>query len=127
MEVKIDTTTEDLDAPRRTFNAILVATTLVVLAIGLIVQIGLARWAAPEVITPTAKALVSRTAILALAMLAFDLVILFWLGIRVLTRAGRSAHGPRCTRYVDAWAEAGQRIQLPNEDETEDSEDSEDP
>ena len=42
MEVKIDTTAEDLGARRRTFNTILVATTLVVLAIGLMVQIGLA-------------------------------------------------------------------------------------
>jgi len=122
MEVRIDTTNEELGARRRTFNTILVAVTLVVLAVGLIVQIGLARWAAAQVATPAAKALVRRTAILALAMLAFDLLMLFWLGIRVLTGAGRTTHGPRRTRYVDAWAEAGQRIQVP--DETEDTDDS---
>jgi len=125
MEVKIDTTTEELGARRRTFNTILVATTLVVLAIGLMVQIGLAGRAATKVVTPAAKGLVSRTAQLALAMLAFDLLMLFWLGIRVLTGAGRSLQGPRQTRYVDAWAEAGQRIQLPDEDDTEDSGDPE--
>ena len=126
MEVKIDTTNEELHGRRRTFNAILVATTLVVLAVGLTVQIGLAGRAVAEVATPAAKAPVRRMAQLALGLLAFDLLALFWLGIRVLTGARRSPHGPRRTRYVDAWAEAGQRIQVPDEDETEQSEDSDD-
>ena len=98
----------------RTVNAILVVAALAGLAAGLVVQIAYATRAAGQLDAPGRRYL-GRLAWLALVLLAFDLVMGFWLAIRLAAaRSRRRREGSR-TKYVDAWAAAGRRFRLDGE------------
>ena len=62
-----------------------------------------------------------RLASVALILLALVVVVLFWTVVRFVFRRhrGRQSHPP--TPYVDAWAIAGRRFRLP--DDQDDAED----
>jgi len=98
----------------RLVNAILVAVTLLGLAGGLIFQIGYATSAATELGNPAGRYL-GHLAWLAAALLGFDLLMMFWLVIRLLGARSRYRRSHPHTPYVDAWAEAGQRFRLDKE------------
>ena len=105
-------------------NSFLVAVTLTVIAIGLVVQIVLATQAAASVEAEARKHFL-RLAWAALVLLAFDAVVLFWLGIRYLADRSRQLRVPRTLPYVDAWAAAGERFQVDDEEPEDDDEDTE--
>ncbi|MFP3936809.1 MAG: hypothetical protein ACLFVW_00615 [Phycisphaerae bacterium] len=62
--------------------------------------------------------LLVRTAWAALALLAVDMVLLLWGAARFLSRAFGSTPPRRPpTPYVDAWSEAGRRLNVEDEDD----------
>ena len=107
------------DSSYRRVTAVLAVVALGVLAIGLASLIAYAADAAGRVEKAFAKHLV-RLAWLALVMLAFDVVMLFWLSIRLIAARERPSIMRRRSPYVDAWAAAGQRFQLADEDQGDD-------
>lgn len=110
------------DNPAPPVSAVLVAGVLVLLASGLVAQIALATGAAAGVSDPAVKKLLARLAWLALAMLALDVVVSFWLVVRVLSARSRRLHIGGSTPYVDAWSTAGKRFQLDDSDGQDDDE-----
>jgi len=93
------------------------------LAVGLVSQIAVATSAAAVASDPAAKRALVRLAWLALAMLALDVLVSFWLVVRILFSRSRHQHVGGSTPYVDAWSAAGRRFQLDDTDE-EDNGDS---
>ena len=98
----------------RLVNAILVAVALLGLAGGLIFQIGYATSAAAELGKPAGRHL-GHLAWLAVVLLGFDMLMIFWLAIRAMGARGRYHRLHHRTPYVDVWAEAGQRFRLDEE------------
>ena len=93
---------------------------MIVLAGGLGVQIALAAQAAGNLDAADREHLLPL-AWLALVMLAFDLLVLFWVSVRFVSARSHSRRTQTATRYVDAWAAAGRRFELDNEDPDNDS------
>lgn len=108
--------------PERKFlmvNTVLITVALAILAIGLVVQMTLATRSAGMVEGDAEKHLLLQVR-MSLLLLAFDLVVLFWLTIRYLASRSRRRRIPNSAAYVDAWTEAGQRFQLEEEEENDD-------
>ena len=112
---------EEIESEKKflTVNTILVTVALAILAAGLVVQITLATRAAGLVDGDAEKHFLLQVRI-SLLLLAFDLVVLFWLTIRYLASRSRRRKIPDSADYVDAWTEAGQRFQLEEEEEDDD-------
>lgn len=119
---------ENLDR-YRVFNSMLVAATLIVITCGLVAVIALAAGAASEVDEGAARHLL-RLAVIAVVLLAFNVVMMFWLVIRILAHRSSRSSPPHRADYIDPWAEAGARFQLDEEDapptDIEDDQDDED-
>ena len=101
---------------------IIAIATLVAIAIVQVYQIVAATDAALLIDLPHRKYM-HRLAWLALAVLSVELVVLFWLAVRYISARGRCSEERVETPYVDAWAEAGQRINVDEPDDDEDDED----
>lgn len=99
----------------RAVNFMLTVVGLLVIAGAMGVMIAIAARAAPDS-APEAREYFYRLAWIAAAMLGLALVMLTWTVSRYLRRRSReSRHEP--TPYVDAWAEAGRRARVDDEDE----------
>lgn len=62
----------------------------------------------------------TRLALLCVALLALTLVLLVGVVVRRIGRRFSQRKSPRQpTRYVDAWREAGRRIEVPDEEDTD--------
>lgn len=108
--------------PTRGVSTILVACVLILLAGGLVAQIVLASSAASDTDDLAVKKTLARLAWLALVMLAINVVISFWLVLRVLFARNRRVHIGGSTPYVDAWSAAGERFRLDDSDEEDEDE-----
>jgi len=87
-------------------------TMLVAVAGAQVYQIALATTVAGRIDLPERKYM-HRLAWQALVVLSTDLVVLFWLTLRFFAARGRRREAHRSeTPYVDAWAAAGQRLEL---------------
>ena len=72
------------------------------------------------------RAWLVRFAILCVAMLGLTLVVLFWLVVRFVAARVQTPWLRSRTEHVDAWKLAGQRAQVPEEDEPAEGEDESD-
>lgn len=109
----------------RTANFVLTVVSLVLLIVGLLALVLLAANAARGADANTRKFLV-RMAWVATALMGLALIMLVWVILRRLRSrfepSGR--HAP--TPYVDAWAEAGKRIQVETEEDDDQPEEDRD-
>ncbi len=96
---------------------------LVAVAAAQVYQIVVATSAAGSLDGPARKSM-HRLAGLGVAVLSVVLVALFWLAVRLFRarRIGPPLSHPR-TPYVDAWAAAGERFELDEDETSDDDED----
>jgi len=107
----------------QTVSLTILAVVLVAIAAGLAGLVALSIGAAGATGDAEARRLFIWMAGLSVALLGLTLVVLFWTAARwVRSRLRRpGTHGP--TPYVDAWALAGKRFTLPEEEAEDDGED----
>jgi len=104
---------------------IIAIATLGVIAAAQGYQIALSTRIAGQV-DPAHRKDVHRLAWLAVTVLSVDLVMLFWLSLRYLSARGRRHDAHAATPYVDAWAAAGQRLDVSEPENGDDDEFDED-
>lgn len=112
----------EIDPPRalRTVSFGLVVAGLGVIAAGLTALLVFALQGFGQVPDLPTKKLLARLAWLSLALLALTLILMVWAILRRLRDRLLSAECAKPSRYVDAWALAGQRLRLPAEGEDQD-------
>lgn len=104
----------------RTVRFVILAIGLLAMAVMLTVLLHLTLAAAHQMEGVRQKYL-ARLAIVVLVMLGMTLVMLVWLATRfIIDRLRPSHHAP--TPYVDAWAAAGKRFKLAEDDDVGDLE-----
>ena len=107
----------------RTINLVLIVAILFLIAAASTATLVTATRAAGLVKdNPPIRRLVARIALLSAATLGLALVLLLWVLMRAAAGALRARKPQQPTAYVDAWAAAGERFQL-DEDDTEADED----
>ncbi len=106
----------ELDTEKQTrSNTIVAVAALAVLGLGLGLQIALAS-RLPQGVGEEARKHLTRLAWVGMLLLAFDVVVLFWLTIRAVSTRNK-VRQTQPTTYIDAWAAAGERIQIDDDDE----------
>ena len=107
-------------------NSIILIVALIAMAAGLVTLTLLTARAAEEVKGTDLHMVLARLAWVATALLCLTLVLLLWAVMRfVRSRIQFSTKGTPIP-YVDAWALAGKRFKLPEEDDEGEDSDSED-
>ena len=109
--------------PRRTSRALsfgLVVLGLVAISAGLIAMLVITTQAAGTTTEPRTKNLLAHLAWLSLALLSLTLVLLVWAVMRHVRYWLRPVRRARSSQYVDAWALAGKRIKVPEDEDSDD-------
>jgi hypothetical protein len=101
-------------------NLVLLIAALGAIASGLAVQTFITARAISQIDDSAVESLLARLAWLSTVLLALTLMLLFWTVARLFRwrLSARRRIGP--TPYVDAWSLAGQRMNVPAEEEGED-------
>lgn len=107
-------------------NSIILIVALIAIAAGLVALTLLTARAAGEVKDPDLHMVLARLAWVATALLCLTLLLLLWAMMRFVRSRIRFTTERTPTPYVDAWALAGKRFKLPEEDDEGEDSDSED-
>ena len=111
----------------RIINSAILIVTLIAIASGLVVLTLLTSHAAAQMQDVRAQQLLARLAWVSLTLLAVTCILLLWAAMR-LYRSGIFETKPhKRTPYVDAWALAGKRFQLSDDEKIPPDEDPENP
>ena len=114
----------EIDNPRtfRTINSIILLAALSLIAAGLVLLTVLTTQAASNVEDADLQKQLARLAWIATVLLGLTLVLLLWAVMRLVRSRMNLGQRHPPTPYVDAWALAGQRMQVPDDDDEEDVE-----
>lgn len=109
----------DQSVTARRISSIVVTVLLAVIAAGMVYVVLTVTAATEGADEPTRKGL-ARLAWIGMLLLAVAVVLLVWSLARTLRLylAKPQPHAP--TKYVDAWSEAGRRVQVDEDEEDED-------
>ena len=109
----------------RRVSSIVVTVLLAVIAAGMVYVVLTVTGAAAGADEPTRRGL-ARLAWIGMLLLAVSVVLLVWSLARTLRLYLARPQQHRPTEYVDAWSEAGRRMQVESEPEEDDDEADED-
>ena len=107
-------------------NSIILIVALIAIVVGLVALTLLTARAAGEVKDPDLHMVLARLAWVATALLCFTLLLLLWAVMRFVRSRIRFSTERAPIPYVDAWALAGKRFKLPEEDDDGEDSDSQD-
>ena len=96
----------------QTVSFLFVVVSLSLLSAGTVAMLAITARAATTIGDPVTRKLLARLAWLSLVLLCLSLLLLVWSVLRYARRRLEGGPPLKRSRYVDAWALAGQRFQL---------------